>query len=111
MDHDGMPGVVRQLEELAAASARRAAGFRQAGERIAATTVTEHGRDNLVSVTVTTNGLVTDLSLGQRAHGMSPARLADEVLTCLRRAQGRIPEVVAGIVREAVPGDDEAAER
>jgi hypothetical protein len=78
-------------------------------ERLAQLSITETSRDGMVKVTVSTDGLMTDLVLKDRWHPPSLPELAEQIMDCLSRAQARIPDLVRQAMTESVGAPDAGA--
>ncbi|MQY20696.1 hypothetical protein NRB20_38040 [Nocardia sp. RB20] len=63
----------------------------------------------LVSVSVDSDGVPTDLRLTDRARGADPATISAELMACMRRAQVSLRQQVTELVHDAV-GEDTAGE-
>src|SRR4051794_3316580 len=94
-----MPEWERQLAE-------NTARYQELTERLAQLSITESSGDGAVKVTISANGLLTDLALRERWHPEPLADLAGEVMDCLRRAQARIPELLRRTMFEVVGPQD-----
>ena len=75
--------------------------------RVAALTGSAQGRDGAIRVTVGSAGQVERLELDDRVHEMSGPRLAQEIMSVIRRAQTDLAGRVAEQVRETVGADTE----
>lgn len=93
--------------QMAADAERRAQRFAELQERMTALTATESGAGGRVSVTVDSSGVPTAIDLAPGVREMDSRRLSAEILSCMRRAQGKLGPGVAGLVRDVV-GDDPA---
>jgi hypothetical protein len=105
-----MPDRTRQVAENLARYTRLA-------EHVARLSITETSPDGTVSVTVSANGVLTDLALREQGGRAPLPVIADEIMDCLRRAQARIPDLLRQAMSDIV-GDgepsllvDEAARR
>lgn len=78
-----------------AATARR---YEDISHEVAALTVRESSRDNVVEVTVDARGVLTDLHIADRARDLTGQELTALVLGTMRRAQHRISERVADLL-------------
>ncbi|WP_018681705.1 YbaB/EbfC family nucleoid-associated protein [Actinokineospora enzanensis] len=63
--------------------------------RIAGLSATETSADGVVTVTVGSNGLPTDITLADAAGQQSMSVVSATIMATLRRAQSRIPELMA----------------
>ena len=75
--------------------------------RVAALTGSAQGRDGAIRVTVGSAGQVERLDLDDRVHEVSGPRLAQEIMSVIRRAQVVLAGRVAEQVRETVGEDTE----
>ena len=75
--------------------------------RVAALTATEEGRDGAIRVTVGSAGQVERLDLDERVHELTGPRLAQEIVSVMRRAQAALSRRVADEVRATVGEDTE----
>jgi hypothetical protein len=75
--------------------------------RVAALTATEEGRDGAIRVTVGSAGQVERLDLDERVHELPGPRLAQEIMSVMRRAQAALSGRVADEVRATVGEDTE----
>src|SRR3954454_9864322 len=73
--------------------------------RVAALTASAQGRDGAIRVTVGSAGQVERLDLDDRVRELSGPRLAEEIVSVMRRAQATLSARVAEQVRATV-GDD-----
>jgi hypothetical protein len=75
--------------------------------RVAALTGSAQGRDGAIRVTVGSAGQVERLELDDRVHELSGPRLAQDIMSVIRRAQAVLAGLVAEQVRETVGEDTE----
>jgi hypothetical protein len=75
--------------------------------RVAVLTGSAQGRDGAIRVTVGSAGQVQRLELDERVHELSGSRLAEEILSVIRRAQADLSGRVAEQVRDTVGADTE----
>lgn len=75
--------------------------------RVAALTATAQGRDGAIRVTVGSTGQVERLDLDDRVHELPGPRLAEEIMSVIRRAQAALSGRVAEQVRATVGEDTE----
>ena len=73
--------------------------------RVAALTGSAQGRDGAIRVTVGSPGQVESLDLDDRVHEVPGPRLAQEIMSVIRRAQADLAGRVAEQVRETVAED------
>ncbi|GIJ25140.1 hypothetical protein Vqi01_03020 [Micromonospora qiuiae] len=93
----------------AASVSERAAQAQAMSQRVAELSISATGADGAVRVTVAGSGIVTDLRIDDRLSSWSGARAAAEIMTTMRRAQGRLAGAVAGIAAQTVGADSETA--
>lgn len=94
-----------RVEQWANHVAEKAQRYQDMQARVADISVTEHSGDGAVRLTVGSSGLLTDLELTDRAGQLQPRQLAAVIMQTMRRAQGRLSEMVAEVMRASV-GDD-----
>ncbi|MBM7491914.1 DNA-binding protein YbaB [Micromonospora luteifusca] len=99
----------RFVASWTAGVSERAAQAQALSERVADMSATADGADGAVRVTVAASGVLTDLRLDDRVLRWRPAEIAAEVLTVMRRAQGRLAAQVAEAAAETVGSDSETA--
>jgi YbaB/EbfC DNA-binding family protein len=75
--------------------------------RVAALTGSAEGRDGAIRVTVGAAGQMERLDLDERVHQLSGPRLAEEIMSVMRRAQAALSGRVADEVRATVGEDTE----
>jgi hypothetical protein len=73
----------------------RLARVQEVTERMAGLSVTETSADGVVSVTVGSNGLPTDIVLTDEAKQQPMAAVSATIMATLRQAQSRIPGLMA----------------
>jgi hypothetical protein len=91
---------VRQVNTQAALSV-------ELSRRVAALTGTAEGRDGAIRITVGSAGQVERLELNERVDDLSGPRLAEEIMSVMRRAQAALSRRVADEVRATVGEDTE----
>jgi DNA-binding protein YbaB len=101
-------GVTEELDRWAAEVAAKSVRYQRMQREVADVTVTASSPDGLVTVTVNAAGVLTDLRFTDRAAELAGSRLAALVLATMRRAQARITDRVAEVLRSTV-GDDAVA--
>ncbi|GGM51603.1 hypothetical protein GCM10011608_40640 [Micromonospora sonchi] len=107
---DGAADAAEEWTHAWAASVSERAEQAQAmSQRIAQLSVSATGADGAVRVTVAGSGVVTDLRVGDRLSSWSGARVAAEIMTTMRRAQGRLAGAVAEIAAQTVGAGSETA--
>jgi hypothetical protein len=75
--------------------------------RVAALTGSAEGQDGAIRVTVGSTGQVESLDLDNRVHELSGPRLAQEIISVMRRAQAVLSGRVSDEVRATVGEDTE----
>jgi hypothetical protein len=75
--------------------------------RVAALTGSAEGRDGAIRVTVGAAGQMERLDLDERVHELAGPRLAEEIMSVMRRAQAALSGRVADEVRATVGEDTE----
>jgi DNA-binding protein YbaB len=75
--------------------------------RVAALTASAEARDGAIRVTVGSAGQVEKLELDERVHELPGPRLAEEIVSAMRRAQVKLSRRVADEVRATVGEDTE----
>lgn len=98
-----------QLEKWASGLETRAQRYNELQQRLDATSATESSPDGAIRVTVDANGVPTDIELTERARGMDPAQVSEQIMTTMRRAQAKLRQQVHDLVQATVPADDEPA--
>ncbi|WP_409186158.1 YbaB/EbfC family nucleoid-associated protein [Amycolatopsis sp. VS8301801F10] len=101
------PGPAARIDQMVAQTKAKAERYQAMQAAAGRVSVTETGKDGLVTVTVGSAGNVTDLRVSDRIRELSGDRIAAAVLGTLRRAQSRLPERL-GEVMAATIGDDPA---
>jgi DNA-binding protein YbaB len=89
----------------------RAERYREMARRLDEQTVTETSADKAVAVTVSSRGMLTDLTLADTAAAKGMAHLATLIMTTVRRAQSRIPELLRQTMADTVGTDGSTASR
>jgi DNA-binding protein YbaB len=95
------------LDQWVADAEKMAVRYQQLSTDVERVSVSETTPDGLITVTVNSAGLVTDLRITERATGMPGPRVASGVLWAMRRAQSRIAAQVADVMRSTI-GEDTA---
>jgi DNA-binding protein YbaB len=95
------------LDRWIADAEQMAAHYQQLSADVSRVTVTESTPDGLITATVNSAGLLTDLRISERLTGMPGPQVAAGVLMAMRRAQSRIAGRVAELMRATV-GQDKA---
>lgn len=78
--------------------------------RVAAIAVTETSPDGMVRVTVSANGVLTDLVLNDRRQFVPLAQVGALIMNCVRRAQAKIPDLVHQAMQQTVGVADPGAQ-
>ncbi|WP_188317119.1 YbaB/EbfC family nucleoid-associated protein [Solihabitans fulvus] len=81
---------------------RNAARYQEMSDRVQQLSVTETSRDGLVRITVGANGIPTDIAIAEPARERPMSDLSRQIMTCLRRAQARIPELLQQTMTETL---------
>jgi DNA-binding protein YbaB len=92
-------------KQQVAENARR---YQELNEQVSRMSVTEVSSDGSVRVTVSANGLMTDLVLRERGYQRPLPQVADEIMACMRRAQARIPDLLQQVMADALGTVDPA---
>jgi DNA-binding protein YbaB len=110
-----MPDGVDAGEQLVASWNKqiqeRAERYRAMAQRLDEQAVTETSPDQAVAVTVSSRGMLTDLTLAEAAGAKGMAQLATLIMTTVRRAQARIPELLRQTLADTVGTDGATASR
>lgn len=93
------------LDRWVADAEAMAARYQQLSVDVQRVLVSETTPDGLITVTVNSGGVVTDIRITERATGMPGPRIAQGVMWAMRRAQSRIAGQVAEIMQATV-GED-----
>lgn len=86
--------------------AENAKRYRELDERVSQLSITEKSRDGTVMVTVSATGVLTDLVLKERWHPVPEPELAEQIMACLKRAQAKIPGLMAKVIEETLGEQD-----
>jgi len=97
----------QQVNKWAADITANARRYEDMTREVAALTVRETSRDNIVEVTVNARGAVTDLHISDRARELSGQELTALVLGTMRRAQHKITDRVAEVMAPMAQKDPE----
>ena len=95
----------RRVEQWATQVAEKAQRYQDMQAQIAEITITESSGDGAVRLTVGASGVLADLELSDRAAQLPPQQLAAQIMSTMRRAQGRLSARVADVMQASV-GDD-----
>ncbi|WP_171048438.1 YbaB/EbfC family nucleoid-associated protein [Nocardia cyriacigeorgica] len=98
---------VEGFAQLATDMERKVQRFAELQGRMSTLTATESGAGGRVSVTVDSSGIPTAIDLASNVRQMDPQTLSAEILSCMRRAQGKLRPGIAELVHDVV-GDDPA---
>jgi hypothetical protein len=90
--------------EQVAENARR---YQELEDRVAGLSITETSADGAIRVTVSASGQLTALEL--RETGTPLDLVAEEIMSCLGRAQARIPDLLGQTVFDTVGTQDPSA--
>jgi DNA-binding protein YbaB len=89
--------------------AENAKRYQELNERVSHLSITEKSRDGMVVVTVSSTGVLTDLVLKERWHPVPEPELAGQIMECLKRAQAKIPGLMAKVFEETLGAQDSSA--
>ncbi|TCO50671.1 YbaB/EbfC family nucleoid-associated protein [Actinocrispum wychmicini] len=90
--------------------AERLARVKEVTDRVAELSATESSADGSVTVTVGANGLPTDIKLAESAKDRPMSELSADIMATLRKAQSRIPRLMADVAGQAgLAGDSVVA--
>lgn len=111
-NQSGYPGgqatdAERRVEQWASQVAEKAQRYQDMQAQIAEITITESSGDGAVRLTVGASGVLTDLELSDRAGQLPPEQLAAQIMSTMRRAQGRLSAQVADVMQATVGEDTE----
>ncbi len=98
-------GAPVSFEEGLTAARRTIARLEELRTRAETVSVTETSADGGIAVTVNTGGVITDLRITDRAASEPGARIAEQVLATMRRAQSRIAGRMDEVLRETAADD------
>ncbi|MGW7531617.1 YbaB/EbfC family nucleoid-associated protein [Amycolatopsis sp. NPDC054798] len=94
-----------RIDQMVAQAKQKAQRYQAMQAAVGQVSVTETGKDGLVTVTVDSAGNVTDLRITDQVRELSGAQVSAAVLTTLRRAQSRLPDRLGEVMAETI-GDD-----
>ena len=100
-----MDDATRSLERLQERASQRAGTADRAGQALAGLTSTAESAGGAVRATVTVSGGLSDLELSEKAAHWPPAKVAREILHCVRLAQARLAEVAADTLADGAEED------
>ncbi|GAA3565354.1 hypothetical protein GCM10022222_56370 [Amycolatopsis ultiminotia] len=98
---------IRRMDEWAAGFARKAERYAAAQQETERLRLTASSPDGTVQVTVSADGVVSDLVFSSRTRTIPPEELARMVLATMRRAQAGISEQVAEVMTEQLGEEDQ----
>jgi hypothetical protein len=104
---DGIDAAEDWLDTWVGQANAQAARSVELSRRIATLTGTAEGVDGAIRVTVGSAGQVERLELDERVHRLSGPRLAEEIVSVMRRAQAVLSGRVADEVQATVGVDTE----
>ncbi|MCP2169351.1 YbaB/EbfC family nucleoid-associated protein [Goodfellowiella coeruleoviolacea] len=108
-----MPDSVEAAEQMVSQweknIADRAQRYQQMADRVQGMSITEASRDGSVRVTISSNGLLTNLTIAESARDKRMSELSAQIMTCLQRAQSRIPELLQQAMAETIGTTDQTA--
>lgn len=99
---------VQELADWAEKLQQQARRYGELQDQLSNTSVTETSANGGVRITVDSNGVPTELTVTDRAQGMSPAEITSALSQTLARAQARLRDRVSELASSVV-GDDEPA--
>lgn len=102
---DGVDDIEGTLERLQERAEQRAGVAERAGQALATLTSTAESAGGAVRATVTASGRLSDLELGKETRRWAPAKVAQEILQCVRLAQARLAEVAADTLADGSAED------
>lgn len=97
------------VRSWSASVSERAAQTQAMSQRVAELSVSATGARGAVEVTVAASGVVTNLRLDDQVRTWTAERIAVEVMTTMRRAQGRLAGAVAEAAAQTVGAHSETA--
>jgi DNA-binding protein YbaB len=110
-----MPDRVDAAEQLVAGWNKeiqeRAERYQAMARRLDERSVTESSVDKTVQVTVSSRGMLTDLTLTETAGAKGMAELSALIMRTVRQAQARIPALLKETLAETVGTDGQTASR
>ncbi|SDH88917.1 YbaB/EbfC DNA-binding family protein [Actinokineospora alba] len=98
------------LDQWAADIQAKAERYSAMEREVTAVTATESSSDGSIRVTVDSAGAIKDLQFTEDLKRLPATRMAELVLTTMRKAQARISDQVAEIVQTRVGDDPETTE-
>jgi DNA-binding protein YbaB len=104
---DGIDAAEEWLDTWVAQVDAQAAASVDLSRRVAALIGEAEGRDGAIRVAVGSSGQVQRLELDERVHELTGPRLADEIMSAIRRAQAALSGRVAEEVQATVGADTE----
>jgi DNA-binding protein YbaB len=102
---DDEAAVNAKLDAWVTAAREKAQRYRSVQADTSQVSITETSKDGLVTVTVDANGTMTDLRLTDGVRELSGQQVAAAVLATVRRANAKIPERIAEILRDRAADD------
>jgi DNA-binding protein YbaB len=108
---DGVEASEQMVSEWTRRLQERAERYQQMADRVQEISVTERSKDGTVQVTVSSKGLLTNLTIAESAQARRMSELAAQIMTTVQRAQARIPELLRQAMTETVGTEDETANR
>lgn len=86
-----------------------AARYQKMADQVQQLSITESSKDGAVRLTIGSNGILTNLMIAETATTKSMAEVSREIMTCLQRAQSKIPELLQQTMSETIGTQDETA--
>jgi DNA-binding protein YbaB len=85
------------------------ARYQKMADQVQQLSITESSKDGAVRLTIGSNGILTNLMIAETATNKSMSELSREIMTCLQRAQSKIPELLQQTMAETIGTQDETA--
>jgi sugar (pentulose or hexulose) kinase len=104
----GMEEAERWLADWTASVSQTAEQAKRLSDRVAALSASAQNDDG-VRVAVDATGQITELILTERSLRLSPTQLASGILDTMRKAQRKLPQLVAEAAGETVGADSSSA--
>lgn len=102
--------IERMVDDWERNATEKAQRFEAMQHQVEHISITESVANGAVSVTVGSNGIPTDVRMTDGVRSMSPDEIAAGVLSAMRKAQSKYPQVIQEIVAETVGESDSAAQ-
>lgn len=95
------------ITSWSAQAAEQAERTQRMAEQVAALSTTGTDRSGLITTTVSSSGVLLDLTLDERATTLPAAQLARQILATMREAQASLTERIAEVVADTVGASSE----